>query len=211
VLALDTLALREGAAVICIAFDSGHGGTNHGATSPCGRIREPSYVLGVGHTIMVEAAAANFTPLLIRTDDHNLLLPERAGIARRAGATAVVSLHLNWSPDPSRGGAEAYAHRGDHAGRGLAHHILAETGGPFWLSDRMHEGQVACPGALAVTSAYFEASVPCALVELGFLSHAADVESLLLPGAVEGLAERIARGCARWVESCTMPRGLEQS
>jgi len=199
--------------VTCIGFDAGHGGTNHGTSSPCGRIREPPYVLGMGHAIMIAAApdVVGFQPLLVRTSDHNLLLPERAGIARRAGAAAVVSLHLNWSDNPDRHGAEAYAHHGDRVGRELALWILGELGGPFWLSDRLYEGQVASPGAFAITAAYHEAGVPCALLELAFLSHAADVESLLLPGAGEGLARRVARGCARWVESCTVKPTKEPS
>lgn len=182
-----------------IAIDAGHGGRNRGARAPGGPVEADVTLDVASRACALLALGQLVAPVLIRQRDEDLTLDERGGIAERAGAAAVVSLHLNWSEDPTRHGPELYHHRGDTVGRALGSAVLDSlptelSDHRIWISDRQHEGRVAAPGALAVTGAYDDRGLPCALVELMFLSSALDVAWLARPHSIDTLATVVYRG-----------------
>ncbi len=104
--ALSTKAPDLGEAVVVL--DPGHGGTDEGATGISG-VREKDLTLAIAK----EAAAAlrtlpGVTVHLTREEDRDLSLPERTDLARRWGATALLSIHLNSNSDPALHGMETY-------------------------------------------------------------------------------------------------------
>ena len=198
---------------IVIAIDAGHGGKNHGTRSSDGDLREPYLTLAVASLAAELLDASDVVdPVLTRVEDLDLHHDERAGIAARAGASAVVSVHFNSARDGRRRGGELYHHHGDRVGLELGLAILGRLGPglPVWASDERWEGKVACPGALAVTSAYAEAGLPCALVECAFLSSPVDCARLRVAGALDVYARAIAEGCEAWARAKHQPQGDPQ-
>lgn len=162
---------------ITIGIDAGHGGRNLGTR--WGDLVEAALTLRLANECaVVMARSKTALPYLIRSEDIDLSHDERAGIARRAGCAAVVSLHYNWSDVRSRSGCELYFHRKDPDGRALGveilHHVSGRSDWKAWPADMRYNGEIACPGANAVVSAYHEAGIPVALIEVGFISSHLD-------------------------------------
>ena len=141
-----------------------------------------------------------YRPVLIRQGDMHLTHAERAGIAKRAWCKAVVEIHFNFSSDPTMDGGQLFYRRDDKAGRALGVEIMSRTGRDYgtWASDFRYKGDIAFPGVLAITEAYADKGISCALVELAFLSCAGDIQWLKRPGAIDKLALAIYSGCEAW-------------
>lgn len=178
-----------------IALDAGHGGRNRGASNEPLSLFEPTLTLEVAHrAASLMAWSPLIEPVLVREGDYGLTLDERNGVAERAASDAVVSIHFNKSTDPTRNGGELYYKRGDALGRSLGVEILAanpQRDWRTWIADHR------VPGAKAVTKAY---SMPCALVEFGFLSNSHDSEWIKSSGSVDTMAAAIVGGCAEWAK-----------
>ena len=185
-----------------IGLSAGHGGRNRGTHH--GTLYEPDLTLDVACRASALLSWSSLVePVLIRQGDVHLTHEERAGIAARAGCGAVVEIHFNHNPDPSVGGGELYTHRGDVAGFELGREIFNVLPGREWVpkaSDALWEGSVACPGALAVTKAYYDRGIPCALLELCYLSHSGDRYWLTEPGSFDKMAFSIFAGSEAWVK-----------
>jgi len=187
---------------VIIGIDAGHGGKNHGARNLDGDLREPGITLHVATIAANKLLLDGIAAPLIRIDDCDLTLDERAGIAKRARCDAVVSVHLNWSPNGTRQGGELYHHPSDRVGERLGVVILSSVPPPYewrvWDSSYRIDRKIACPGAWAVTSAYANAGVPCALIELAFLSSPHDVDWLRHQDTITVLGEAVAVGIERY-------------
>ena len=199
--------------IICL--DPGHGGSNHGARSRDLAVLEPQWVLDLAIRAAGHLSRGPLVqPLLTREGDYDLTHAERAGFAARVGAAAVVSLHLNWYDlDPLRRGPEIYVWPGDKAGRALGSHVLSAlptlTDWRIRYANARHEGRVACPGAYELVGAYHEAGLPCALIEWGFLSCAADVAWLRAEKTIDVVAQALAKGCEAWAQSANTPSEMD--
>jgi len=194
--------------MITLALAAAHGGTDRSNRSADGELVEADLVLRVAYQAAQLLALGDVVdPVLVRQGDEGLTHQERADIAGRAGVDAAVEIHFNSSGDPARHGAELYWHRGDHEGHALGRAIMLAIPGNrawrSWCTDAMYQGEIANPNALRVTAAYRAVGVPCALVELGFLTSAADCFELSRPGAIDTLAQAVADGCAEWARSVT--------
>ena len=181
-----------------IGLDAGHGGRNRGACY--GGLVERDLTLAVASRAADLLADSDIvTPYLIREEDIALRLKERGGIARRAGCSAVVSIHFNASANPARYGGALFYRRGDADGLSLGAAILnrlPERPYRKWPSDHRYKGELSHPGALLVTSAY---SGPCALVELAYLTNAKDRAWVAKQESINELARAIRYGCEAWV------------
>lgn len=83
----------EGAPLIVI--DAGHGGHDPGAVAPDGA-REKDLTLALAAAVRDRLARSGRVRVaLTRVDDRFLALPERAGFARRLGASLLLSLHAD--------------------------------------------------------------------------------------------------------------------
>lgn len=119
---------------IVIAVDPGH--PPGGATGPTD-LRESDAVLAVGRRLQALLRARGATVVMTRTDTNAVALEERPVIARRAGADAFVSIHLNSFPDgvdpfTATEGSATYYYRGQSAplARAVEHGVLQTLGLP---------------------------------------------------------------------------------
>jgi len=184
-----------------IAISAGHGGSDHGAKSDDGSLCESLLTLPIA--ARVAALVGDGRAVLTRAEDVSLRDEEEHGIAVRAGADAAVALHFDSYPaDPSRCGPVAYVRRGDTEGLALAHEILRDLSDEHlptvWLLPDPR-----FPRATALLRDW--TPMPCALIEIDFLSNPAAVARLSRPGALDDIAAKVAKGINRYLEAICCP------
>ena len=90
-----------------VVIDAGHGGHDPGAGS--GALKEKTVTLGLAEALRDQLLQqGGIRVALTRDDDRFLLLPERAGIARRLKADLFISIHADSAPDGEATGATVY-------------------------------------------------------------------------------------------------------
>jgi len=179
-----------------IALDPGHGGADAGAV---GRAAMPEKAIALDTALraaaLLERAGAQV--VLTRRDDEapggtgQSSLSERVRQVRASGAEVLVSIHADASPDKSARGITTYHYHPEAAS----------------LARAIHQELVARLGSVdrGVRSADFyvlrAAPVPAVLVELGFVTHPAEAQSLSSPSYRQAAAEAIVDGLARYFAS----------
>lgn len=90
-----------------VVIDAGHGGHDPGAGT--GSLREKDLTLALAEALKAELLAkGGIRVALTREDDRFLLLPERAGIARRLKADLFISIHADSAANDAASGATLY-------------------------------------------------------------------------------------------------------
>jgi N-acetylmuramoyl-L-alanine amidase len=93
-----------------VVLDPGHGGRDPGAKSVSGSINEKDLTLALARELRAKLAERGRVRVaLTREDDRYLTLDQRAEIARRLGASAYLSLHIDSAPNPLARGATVYS------------------------------------------------------------------------------------------------------
>jgi N-acetylmuramoyl-L-alanine amidase len=93
-----------------VVLDPGHGGRDPGAKGVSGSISEKDLTLALARELRAELARRGRVRVaLTREDDRYLTLDQRAEIARRLGASAYLSLHIDSAPNPLARGATVYS------------------------------------------------------------------------------------------------------
>ena len=93
-----------------VVIDAGHGGTDPGATSVSGQVREKDLTLALARELrdaLVERGRVRVA--MTRDDDRYLTLDDRAAVAQRLSASSFVSLHMDSAPNPLARGATIYS------------------------------------------------------------------------------------------------------
>ncbi|MBS3734053.1 MAG: N-acetylmuramoyl-L-alanine amidase [Phycisphaerae bacterium] len=175
-----------------IVLDAGHGGRDPGCTSVYG-LAEKAVNLPVVTETARRLRARGYTVVLTRSDDRFVELNERAAIANRHNADLFVSVHADWAPNASAQGYTVYIAKG----AGEASSTAAE------VFDR-HLGRIAAHSR-GVRYADFRVLVrttcPAALIELGYMSNAAEARQLADRAYQRRLAAAIAEGADAFVPS----------
>ena len=92
-----------------VVLDAGHGGRDPGAKGVSGS-SEKELTLALARELRFELAERGRVRVaLTREDDRYLTLDQRAEIARRLGASAYLSLHIDSAPNPLARGATVYS------------------------------------------------------------------------------------------------------
>ena len=98
-----------------VVVDPGHGGGDPGAISPKGGRTEKELTLAIARAVHdVLARSARVRVALTRSDDSEIDLTTRYGIARRLGADLFISIHADAAPR-------------NHAARGATIYTLSEV------------------------------------------------------------------------------------
>lgn len=156
-----------------VVLDPGHGGRDPGAVAATGE-READLTLAVATELARLMGMAGAEVRLTRDENTDFSLysyrtmdsAERAAVANQWPADVYVSIHFNMYKSPQYGGTEVW-HRGDNPlSENLAKLMVSELAG-LGLNRRGTR-----TGDYAVLR---EATMPAVLVELGFLSHPADL------------------------------------
>ena len=93
-----------------VVLDAGHGGRDPGAKGISGATSEKELTLALARELRAELAERGRVRVaLTREDDRYLTLDQRAEIARRLGASAYLSLHIDSAPNPLARGATVYS------------------------------------------------------------------------------------------------------
>jgi len=181
-----------------IAVDPGH--PPIGSTGPTG-LYEGTVTLAVGERVQRLLAARGATPVMTRTTASAVALGERPVMARRAGAHAFVSIHLNAKPD----GANPYRNNGSGTyyflpqGAGLARAIQSRLVSRLGLAD---EGT--WYDNLAVVRGSW---MPSVLVEGAYVIVPEQEAALRTPEFQEAYALAIVEGLEAYFRSLVAPIG----
>jgi len=180
--------IRHGAAVKLICLDPGHGGSDPGFV--IGSRQEKKYALLLARELCEQLSRSGFKVILTRSRDTRVELPARTELAKHRNADLFISLHFNSagaSTEPVQGaevycltppGASSTNARGEGAGAGASAGTQWNDKNMF-LAYLLQKSLAACHVEdRGVKRARFEvlrdASMPAALIEAGFLSHAVE-------------------------------------
>jgi len=216
------LAERTGPLVV---IDPGHGGEDRGAHGPGGE-EEKDITLAVAQRTAQRLQAAGIAARLTREGDETLPLVERTAVANRLKADAFVSIHLNASQARGARGAETYFMSADasdaQAARSAERENAGATGDALQLIlwDLAHVANLNASSQLArtvqaqlnalhgitdrgVKQAPFVvltgATMPAALVEVGFLSNPGEAQRLTSAEFQDEIAAALASAVAGFV------------
>jgi N-acetylmuramoyl-L-alanine amidase len=178
---------RPGTAAV-VVIDPGHGGRDPGATSRYGT-HEKDINLPVARRIATLLAQRGVTVAMTRRQDRFIELEDRAGLANRRGADLFVSIHADSAPDPSASGFTLY--------------VATDASPKAYEAARAIERAMATTGSgsRGIRKADYRVLVqtkgPAVLIELGYLSNAADARRLHETAFQNRLARAIADGILR--------------
>jgi len=204
-----------------VVLDPGHGGNDKGAV---GRrnVEEKRVVLDVAKRARGHLANAGFKVYLTRETDRYISLNERTAKARKWGADAFVSIHLNAAASRSASGLETYvvAHQGFPP---TARSTLSKSDRYAFPGNRHDEANVVLGHSLqkgllekvkgkdrGLRHARFvvlkNAPCPAALIECGFLSNQAEENKMLRREHREAIALAIAQGIIEYSKAVDPPK-----
>jgi N-acetylmuramoyl-L-alanine amidase len=93
-----------------VVIDAGHGGRDPGARSVSGEIFEKDLTLAFAHELRDQLVQRGRVRVaLTRDDDRYLTLDDRAAVARRLGAEAFISIHIDSAANSLARGASVYS------------------------------------------------------------------------------------------------------
>ncbi len=192
--------------VYTVCIDAGHGGHDTGAVLAMedGNVRmEKEDALRMADLVRAELEAYGVKVLMTRRDDSFLELYDRTLMANSMDADALISFHrnayfVNGKMSERVGGVEIWLHSSKPAdARQLANGLLGailEVGG---LADR----GVRYGSMTDINEDYAinrRSLIPSMIVEMGFISNAADNEALDRNG--EAYAKAMAKAIYEWLE-----------
>lgn len=175
-----------------VAIDAGHGGENTGAKGKTTGILEKDYNLFIAKELEKELYKNHAMVFMTRTKDTTLSMAERLEMIKQAEPDFLISIHLNSSSKDSVNGVSTYYR---YIGfRQLTQYIqqnMLELG----LGDFGNVGGFNF--SLSGPTEY-----PNCLVEVAFLSNAADEKRILDPEFRKDVAEKITTGIKDWLKAC---------
>ncbi|PCE63012.1 N-acetylmuramoyl-L-alanine amidase family protein [Sediminicola luteus] len=173
-----------------IWIDPGHGGSDPGTVSLAG-VPEKELVLDIA-LWMAESAKngldIGYPILLTRYRDTLISLTDRGLLPKMVWAKAIVSIHMNHSPNPLAKGIEVHIHRRGGPSERLAQKLVADLVVKLGMESR------------GIRTGDFQIlreapkDIPVLLVELGFLSHPEESRFLSTPLARKALAMILMEG-----------------
>jgi N-acetylmuramoyl-L-alanine amidase len=176
-----------------IVIDPGHGGpTDLGGVGFDG-LREKDIVLPISLEVAQILEQNNIQVIMTRKTDRDLDLPPRSELANRVGADLFVSIHANAisMSRPDVNGLETFYYQ---SGQVLARYI----------QNSMLEAFPTMKNRGVKRARFYvlrHTKMPAALVEVGFVTGNYDSRILANPGQRSRMAQAIARGILRYVQT----------
>lgn len=219
-----------------VVIDPGHGGDDQGAQGAAG-VLEKAVTLAVARLVGERLRAVGVDARLTREGDETVPLRDRTALANRLRADAFISIHANASPARGARGAETYymsadasdpqaaaaAERENAAGEDttlglilwdLAH--VANLNASARLAGEIQERLNVVHGIASrgVKQAPFVvltgATMPAALVEIGFLSHPEEGQLVSQPDTQARIADALAAAVVAFVRGGAAAAAVEQ-
>jgi len=164
-----------------IVIDPGHGGRDPGAVGP-GGTKEKDVNLVIAHLVHTRLQQ-DYSVFMTRKNDETVTLTARSALANAKKADLFISIHCNAATNPLANGTETYY--ASPTGAKLAKHIHERLVG-LGLKDRGIK-----QGAYAVLR---NTRMPAVLVEVAFISHAAEEIQLGSTRFLTDVADAICEG-----------------
>jgi len=190
-----------------IMVDAGHGGTDPGATN--GTHKEKVYTLQIAKRLQTQLEKLGFRVIMTRTGDTYPTLQERAALCKKYKPDLFISIHCNSSTNKTPAGIETYraVPVGGTETKGSKVKTEKQSGNEFdsnnsRLAYEIQKGMIAATGgtdrgvrhqAIYVIG---NASCPAVLVEVGYLSNAAEVKKIASPDYQNKIVSGILAGLA---------------
>jgi N-acetylmuramoyl-L-alanine amidase len=212
-----------------VVLDPGHGGDDQGAKGPGGEL-EKDITLAVARATAARLQADGITVRLTRDSDEAVALTDRTALANRLQAAVFLSIHANASPARGAHGAETYYLSVDASDPQAAQAAARENASAppntlqLILWDLAHVANLNSSARLAravqerldalqgikdrgIRQAPFVvltgATMPAALVEVGFLSNPGEAARLLSPDTQGQIAGALAEAVVTYLRSPT--------
>ncbi|MBM7562323.1 N-acetylmuramoyl-L-alanine amidase [Fusibacter tunisiensis] len=175
-----------------VVIDAGHGGRDPGAVGSL--VYEKDVNLKTAIMLQSSLEQLGFKVYMTRSKDEYVNLYDRAGMANGLGADIFVSIHANAHTKSATNGVEVlYASDAMSAGKGLATEIQNEL---IKSLGAVNRGIVKRPNLVVLR----ETAMPAVLVELGFLTNAAEQQKLMDDTYLKRAADAIARGLVDFLD-----------
>lgn len=168
-----------------IVIDPGHGGRDGGASA--NGIIEKNLVLDVSLILRDKLAATGATVIMTRSTDVFIELTDRAKIANDANADAFISIHANAAGETAHG-LETFWNKRHESEESK---LLAETIQKHLVETLKFRDRGAKERDLSVIR---NSTMPSVLVELGFITNAAEAERMKQQMFKEDAATAILTG-----------------
>ncbi|VBB09896.1 n-acetylmuramoyl-l-alanine amidase [Lucifera butyrica] len=188
-----------------ILVDAGHGGVDSGANQS--GIQEKNINLAFALALKEALQRQGANVVLSRDQDMELSgqcdnprvkgryrrdLAARLEMVTESAADLFISIHANASPDTRRQGVDTYYNPKSASGKALAHSIQEELKKVTVASEKE------APGNYFVLR---RNTVPAALIEVGYITHAAERNLLQSPEYRARLVEAIVKGICSFYQS----------
>ncbi|WP_197089886.1 SH3 domain-containing protein [Bacillus sp. FJAT-27916] len=165
-----------------IVIDAGHGGTDPGAVGSVLRTKEKNITLSTANQLAALLRNAGATVIMTRSSDVYITLDNRAAISNRNKADAFISIHYNAASASNAKGIETYYYLNSRLASSLQGEMVKTTG-------LLNRGvKYAKYRVLSINTQ------PAALVELGFLTNAAEEKKISQASYHKKAAQGILNG-----------------
>jgi len=185
-----------------IVIDPGHGGQDSGASSH--NLTEKVVALDLGVRLAEELQKSGFKTLLTRDADTYVSLADRVNFANSVQNAIFVSIHCNFTSDPTARGIEIYRCSQKNGPK----KIFVKFGGAEETLDRTEERLAQCIGDSVVQTVHAEmrgaktanffvvrnVTYPAVLIESGFLTNGDEARRLANAAYRQQMAESLAAG-----------------
>ncbi len=209
-----------------VVLDAGHGGSNPGGKNQITGLREKDVTLDVARRVRSRLNTAGIDVVMTRDDDRTMTLRQRMMVANASNANLLLSIHTNASPTRTQRGFETYVltpNAVDVDARAIRRDALTtrpgmpadlgpllddiERGAAQWdaaefAADMQEQLETVRPadGNRGVRQdaqhVLLGATMPAALVEVGFLDHPLEGRDLAEEATREKLADAISHAVA---------------
>ena len=190
-----------------IMVDAGHGGSDPGAMN--GTHKEKVYTLQIAKRLQTQLEKLGFRVIMTRTGDTYPTLQERAALCKKYKPDLFISIHCNSSTNKTPAGIETYraVPVGGTETKGSKVKTEKQSGNEFdannsRLAFEIQKGMIAATGGtdrgIRHQAIYVigNASCPAVLVEVGYLSNAAEVKKIASPDYQNKIVSGILAGLA---------------
>jgi N-acetylmuramoyl-L-alanine amidase CwlD len=176
-----------------ICVDAGHGGKDPGGMA--NDVRESEITLSVALKLEKLLKAQGAKVLMTRTDDSYPELDARCDLANRNKADLFISIHANIASDTGVSGFEAFYNPDSPEGARFTRALVEAMDKS---SDAPNRGAKKDPRGLRVL---LKTTMPASLVELGFMSNAAEARRLMKADYQDTMAKALCDGVVAYAKA----------
>ena len=170
-----------------IVIDAGHGGEDAGAVNDTPYTLEKEVALSTSKALQAELEAKGAKVIMIRTEDADVSLEERASLSEQYQADAFISIHYDAAIDEEWSGTTTYYYH--NSDRPIADFINNEL-----LKLKTNNNGVRFGNYLVLR----ENDQPSILLELGYMSNLQDVRLFRTEEYQTNVAKAIATGLEQY-------------